>query len=439
MQKFLFDKEIVNNQLSVLNNTLASQRQTKKTLLSHLEKFSDAMYENFNSKDTDSLLSLINEAHSIFECIKANISKTLELKAFLENIYNSSFLNTIDSEKFNNDFNFLLECISKTNSSYLTFMNNYENFIKPTPINENNNYQESSQPDEFNDIILESPIQDDFNDSSSNEIKNDIETEEKLEEVENEIEIKEELEEIEEVEEESLFETTNLSHTITNEIPVDESLSGNINDIVPNNITEKTSPEIELELELEPKTNINTETENEVEIESAVSIESSDIPEKIVTENIENTIEEISETNDFTITDEPSHSITLPEKELIIDKSLGIAILPYSISDLDEVFLDDPEKYSSIQDIIEQEYTVLLKDYENSSFTRYKEAFKLAKDKSNYSFSQAANFAKKFLVENEITSLIIASCNNVEELEFYIECLNNNNLQEFHYFKIVEK
>ena len=65
MQNFLFDKEIVNNQLSVLNNTLASQRHTKKTLLSHLENFSDAMYENFNSDNTDSLLSLINELSAL--------------------------------------------------------------------------------------------------------------------------------------------------------------------------------------------------------------------------------------------------------------------------------------------------------------------------------------------------------------------------------------
>ena len=70
MPNFLFDKEIINNHLSVLDNTLSSQRQTKKTLLSYLEKFSDAMYENFNSEDTDYLLFLINEAHSIFECIK---------------------------------------------------------------------------------------------------------------------------------------------------------------------------------------------------------------------------------------------------------------------------------------------------------------------------------------------------------------------------------
>lgn len=387
MQKFLFDKEIVNNQLSVLNNTLASQRQTKKTLLSYLEKFSDAMYENFNSDNTDSLLILINEAHSIFECIKSNINKTIELKTFLENIYNSDFLNTIDSEKFNKEFNELLDNISKTNSSYLTFMNNYEAFIKPVSIDKN---------EESEKIILE-----------DSDISEEIETDYLNQE------------------EESLFETVNNSNTITENIITDIS-------------TQQNSTENDSVLGLEENTqetiqeNIaETSTEN---ISNQETIELIETPKQIVKK-------------DFTIIDKPEEEqikettmqINLPEKELIINKKLGIAILPYSISDLDELFLNDPEKYSSIQDIIDKEYTVKLKDFENSSITRYKEAFKLARDKSNYTFSQAANFAKVFLVENEITSLIIASCKNVEELEFYIECLNNNKLNDFHYFKIVEK
>lgn len=170
--------------------------------------------------------------------------------------------------------------------------------------------------------------------------------------------------------------------------------------------------------------------------------------EESISENIE-TVQEQNQIvkKDFTTIDNPEDShieepipkINFPEKELIINKKLGIAILPYSISDLDELFLNNPEKYTSIQDIIDQEYTIKLKDFENSSITRYKEAFKAAKDRSNYTFSQAANFAKKLLIENEVTSLIIASCKNVEELEFYIECLNNNKLYDFHHFKIIEE
>ena len=383
MQKFLFDKEIVNNQLSVLNNTLASQRQTKKTLLSYLEKFSDAMYENFNSDNTDSLLSLINEAHSIFECIKSNINKTIELKAFLENIYNSDFLNTINTEKFNKEFNELLDNISKTNSSYLTFMNNYEAFIKPVSIDKN---------EEIENIILEDS-------TTSEKSENDY---------------------LNQDEEESLFEAVNNSNTITEDITTEISTQKNSNE---NNsaldLEENIQETIQENLAETPNENIsNEETLETVEIQKTITI--IDEPEE---EYIEKTTTQID----------------LPEKELIINKKLGIAILPYSIPDLDELFLNDPEKYSSIQDIIDQEYTVKLKDFENSSITRYKEAFKLAKDKSNYTFSQAANFAKIFLIENEITSLIIASCKNVEELEFYIECLNNNKLNDFHCFKIVEK
>lgn len=404
MQKFLFDKEIVNNQLSVLNNTLASQRQTKKTLLSYLEKFSDAMYENFNSDNTDSLLSLINEAHSIFECIKANISKTIELKKFLENIYNSDFLNTIDSEKFNNDFNNLLENISKTNSNYLTFMNNYESFIKP-PFTNEPSPTVIIEDDIKEEIIEEVPIVEESITEESN-VENTIIDEPVI----NESQI-----DLTEPEEESLFETIN---------------------------TQNIKEEIQNE-------SVTLKTENEETIqESVTETLTNETKNEPIVENIQKNNEQEKNTKkDFTIIEDSEDeqieeivpSIDLQEKELVIKKDLGIAILPYSISDLDELFLDDPEKYSSIQDIIDKEYTVNLKDFENSSITRYKEAFKLAKDKSNYTFSQAVNFAKKLLVENEVTSLIIASCKNVEELEFYIECLNNNNLNSFHYFKIVEE
>ena len=185
-------------------------------------------------------------------------------------------------------------------------------------------------------------------------------------------------------------------------------------------------------------TNLNTDSVNETN--NTTSNENND--------NINSIEENISvipeEESLFEITQDDSKENTpqfseLQEKSLIINRKLGIAILPYSISDLDELFLDNPEKYSSIQDIIDKEYTVHLKDFENTSISRYKEGFKLAKEKSNYTFSQAANFAKKLLIESEITSLIIASCKNVEELDFYIECLNNNELDNFNYFKIIEK
>ena len=418
MQKFLFDKEIVNNQLSVLNNTLASQRQTKKTLLSYLEKFSDAMYENFNSDNTDSLLSLINEAHSIFECIKSNISKTIELKKFLENIYNSVFLNTIDSEKFNNDFNNLLENISKTNSNYLNFMNNYENFIKPPFINEVTSIMKDTDTEHIQETIQEELVSNET--TIEKNITEDIINKEPI--IENTI-----------IDKTIITEPTAVETTIKLEESDEESLFDKIN---PTDI-EETSTESIVEKEIIQESvaqSVAKEIINDLTVNITTTIEENKEQEKNIKKDF--TIIEDSENEQ---TEEFIPTIDLQEKVLLIKKDLGIAVLPYSISDLDELFLDDPEKYSSIQDIIDKEYTVNLKDFENSSITRYKEAFKLAKEKSDYTFSQAVNFAKKLLVENEVTALIIASCKNVEELEQYIECLNSNKLKEFHHFKIIEE
>lgn len=321
MENLLIDKEIVNNQLSVLNNTLTSQRTTKKTLLSYLEKLSNSMYENFNSYNTDNLLYLINEAQSIFECIKSNINKTLELKSSLRKFSQVESSNTEDYEKFNTEFNLWLENVNTTNSNYLNFIKDYEKFINPIT-NENTSTSEITETEE----IIEPPLETDI-------------TSEKIE--------------------------------IISE-PQDETTSN-----------------IEIEK--------NSETQNETTTET-------------------NSLENI----------------------LKIDEVSQIAVLPFSSSDLEELFSDDPEKYSSLQDIIDKEYTVSLKDFENTAITRYKEAFKLAKDKSNIPLTQAITFAKRFLGEQDIEPIIIAACKNIEELDYYVECLNSNNLNNFDYFKIIK-
>ena len=372
MQKILFDEEIINNHLSVLNNTLDNQRQIKKTLLSYLEKFSNEMYDNFNSDSTDILLSLIKEAHSVFEYIKSNISKTIELKHFLENISKSAFLNTFDSEKFNIEFNSLLENISKTNSDYLQFMNNYENFINQNFKTKINELQQKSEP-------IQIP-QNNFQEISENNRNSNI----------------------------------------------DLKIPQNTNDELSNfeNNNEKISNFTNNENNIEELVALNTPQNN---LSDSYTLEENPLTDE----------NDIFNTED--IIDENFFSTYLQEKVLIINRKKGIAILPYSISDLDEVFLDNPEKYSSIQDIIDKEYTISLNDYENTSISRYKEAFKLAKDKSNYSFSQAANFAKNLLIETRISTLLIAAFKDVKELEFYLECLNSNQIDSFTSFKIIEQ
>ena len=127
-------------------------------------------------------------------------------------------------------------------------------------------------------------------------------------------------------------------------------------------------------------------------------------------------------------------------KVLFISYKNNYAILPHTTEDLEKAFSDNPEKYSSLQDIIDKEYTISLKDYKiDSSSTVYDECFNIAKNKCNYNSLKAMKFANSAKRIEGANPLIIRACNNVNEVEFYLNCLENNKLDEFNLFKIEEE
>ena len=581
MQKFVFDKTMVNNHLLALNKNLEQHRKVKKTLLSYLEKLSNSLYDDFNSKDTDFLLTLLAEAHMLFENIKLNINKLVELKMFLENVSKSEYLNTIDFERYHNEYSELFEKISDANASYLSFMNNYkmtlgvkdsEEIFEPSifdiPSEENNNISSNDNIDIQEENIETSEVSNNIEDAVDTEIPEepniskttdaivfiddtddgivnpdeftfvevpDTTSVEKTADdninfdntdivstiLEDSIEQADDIllidttddgvvnpdtvVLIENVDESPKQEEKNSSNdlnkkenliidsivkkimqitdsipTITDfyttttiensDLPEEEKIDLNISkkpdventttNVYDNlkeeskeitNVEENISLEDNLTIEEEPSI-IETLVEEEVDEENneeivPVSNEVEEVVEEVVEENneeiapvsdeVEEIVEEVIEEE---INEETEFSQEqLEEKTLVICKDDDIAILPYSFTDLEEFFSDNPEKYSSIQDIIEQEYTVSLKDYENTSFARYKEAYKLAKDKSNLSLPQSVTYAKKLLLENDVLPIVIASCKNIDELDNYLDCLDSNKLEDFKYFKIIEK
>lgn len=124
------------------------------------------------------------------------------------------------------------------------------------------------------------------------------------------------------------------------------------------------------------------------------------------------------------------------ENTLLIYEKKDIAILPYSIVELEEYFSNHPENYSSIQDIINKEYTVSLKKYKNVAFSRFREAFNLAKNKCNLSFIEAVNLANELFFNTNLNPLIITACKDIDELDIYLSCLEDNILDDFKCFNI---
>lgn len=175
-------------------------------------------------------------------------------------------------------------------------------------------------------------------------------------------------------------------------------------------------------------TNINTTKDEDVKIEDIKVFSTNDF---------EKTAEQpIIETNE-SLDKEKLNSNELHERTLYVSSSHNNAVLPYSTIELEKCFSTNPEKYNSIQDIIDKEYTVSLKKFHNPAISRFKETYNLARNKSNFSLIKSFSLACELFFSSNVDPVIIRACKNVNELYIYLSCLEDNILNEFKCFKIV--
>ena len=122
------------------------------------------------------------------------------------------------------------------------------------------------------------------------------------------------------------------------------------------------------------------------------------------------------------------------ENTLFISEKQKVVILPYKVKDLEKLLDDD--NYSSIQDIIDKEYTIPYNNYKNPSTARFKEAYKLMKNKERATTKEAFDLATELMKKYNLHPAIITACNNIDELDIYLDYLENNELEKFDIFKI---
>ena len=96
----------------------------------------------------------------------------------------------------------------------------------------------------------------------------------------------------------------------------------------------------------------------------------------------------------------------------------------------------NPDKYHNVQQVIENEYIVDLKNFENSSFARFREAFRLMRVKENKSIFEAFDLALELMFKYELNPIIIRACRNLDELDIYLDCLDENELFDFKCFEV---
>lgn len=127
------------------------------------------------------------------------------------------------------------------------------------------------------------------------------------------------------------------------------------------------------------------------------------------------------------------------ENTLVISEIDNKVILPYTIEDLNNELSSNPDKYKNLEDIIETLYTKPFKYYANNSLMRFKEAFKLVRERENGSFYQALDLAFELFSNYNLHPAVITACKNLNELDIYLSCLEYNELDDFHFFKTIFK
>lgn len=143
-----------------------------------------------------------------------------------------------------------------------------------------------------------------------------------------------------------------------------------------------------------------------------------------------------SVSKDFLAKSKSQKGIVKNNDTLIISDANKTVTLPYTISQLEEK-LNKNKHYSTLQDVIDKEYTIPLDNFKNPVKSRFKEAYQLIKKKEHGSLKDAVELGLELMFQSDLNPAIIAACKDLDELDIYLDCLDDNELDKFSCFKIL--
>jgi len=143
----------------------------------------------------------------------------------------------------------------------------------------------------------------------------------------------------------------------------------------------------------------------------------------------------ILELNTFTAA--PEEVLLNDNNSLIISEAENQVLLPYKASTVLELF--EKGNYDSLEDIIAEKYTLSNEQYSNTIKARFSEAFKLMREKEKKSFFSAVSLGLELMFNFSLNPAIITACNNLRELNIYLDFLEENEADKFPLFKVIYK
>ena len=119
---------------------------------------------------------------------------------------------------------------------------------------------------------------------------------------------------------------------------------------------------------------------------------------------------------------------------LIVSEKDQKAYLPYRISDIEKVKKEYPNL--SQDEIINLYFVVSLDKYKYSSISRFRETMNLVLNKEHLSFFSALELSLELIFNYKLNPIIISACRNLDELNIYLDCLQEDELFDFDCFDI---
>lgn len=444
--------EIVNTEADILEeNIVLDEENTIESLTENTETIIENVEENTENTETNQKIDeLTNNFRKMLIDLSNNDSKPENASELISSYFQEiSQLspNTINEEL--KDLENEVEIYEET-QNLETDVKTYEE------VNEDLNIQENDVPENIADysIYTEGENIDDIGEEINNYYK--------IPNIENnltEVVIKDEI--ISDVQEE----LGNTETNIENSVEVEDNNIGTSEKVLTDttNIQDKTSEEvITNDADVKDETlEVNNSLDNDIEVPETITrhkIQIGEYESSYVNNgfgydlgsNFTNNIA-FSNNNNTNIIDESVIQEELLKNKLkkiitaaadnetlIISEKTNKIYLPYKIAELVNYIDNYPNVYSSLSDVVEQEF-ILPFDYfmKHPYKSRFFETYNLIRNRQGRSPISALGYGLKLIHKTNLNPAIIASCKNEEELKNYIYYLDSNRLNEFKAFNII--
>ena len=125
-------------------------------------------------------------------------------------------------------------------------------------------------------------------------------------------------------------------------------------------------------------------------------------------------------------------------KTLLISEETQKVYLPYTIEDV-MIKLRTSDEYQTVQEVIDNEYTLPLSTFKMPIISRFKEAYRFMRIKEKSSVYAAVDLAVELMFNSNLNPAVIRAAKDLKELNIYLDCLYENEVEKFDCFKFIYK